>query len=109
MKTPIKKIFLIAAALVFFSGGVSFAHDWNLRPENNHSRWHDRGRYFNKPGNQHLKYKTYNYVYRNPGYVYRPYYKGHYYPQKYYRPYNHYRRHKGYPTGNTFFFGFSVR
>jgi hypothetical protein len=31
MKTRIKKIIMIAAALIFVSAGVSFAHDWNDR------------------------------------------------------------------------------
>ena len=31
MKTRIKKIIMIAAALLFVSSGVSFAHDWNDR------------------------------------------------------------------------------
>jgi hypothetical protein len=31
MKTRIKKIIMIAAAMVFLGSGVSFAHDWNDR------------------------------------------------------------------------------
>ena len=31
MKTRIKKIIIIAAALLFVGSGVSFAHDWNDR------------------------------------------------------------------------------
>jgi len=31
MKTRIKKIIIFAAALIFVSSGVSFAHDWNDR------------------------------------------------------------------------------
>ena len=31
MKTRIKKIIMISAALIFVSSGVSFAHDWNDR------------------------------------------------------------------------------
>ena len=31
MKTRIKKIIMIAAALIFVSAGVCFAHDWNDR------------------------------------------------------------------------------
>ena len=32
MKTRIKKIIIAAAALLFVSSGVSFAHDWNHKP-----------------------------------------------------------------------------
>jgi hypothetical protein len=31
MKIPIKKILMIAAAMLFVGSGVSFAHDWNDR------------------------------------------------------------------------------
>ena len=31
MKTRIKKIIMIAAALIFVSSGLSYAHDWNDR------------------------------------------------------------------------------
>jgi hypothetical protein len=31
MKTKVKKIIIIAAALLFVGSGVSFAHDWNDR------------------------------------------------------------------------------
>ncbi len=32
MKTRIKKIIIAAAALLFVSSGVSFAHDWDDKP-----------------------------------------------------------------------------
>ena len=34
MKTRIQKVILIAAALIFFGSGASFAQDWNYRRYN---------------------------------------------------------------------------
>jgi len=38
MKTKIKKIIIIAAALLFVGSGVSFAHDWNDRDHKSHGK-----------------------------------------------------------------------
>ena len=43
MKTRIKKIIIVAAALLFLGSGVSFAHDWNDRSHK--QRGHAYGHY----------------------------------------------------------------
>ena len=109
MKTNIKKIFLIAAALVFLSAGISFAQDRTLRPDNYNSRWYTQRHFQKAPGYRAPRYKTYYYGYKRPGPVTRYYYKGHYYPKKFVKRHNYYRHYKRYPSYDTFFFSFSVR
>jgi len=109
MKTQIKKIFLITAALAFFSAGVSFANDRTPRSADYNSRWNVQGQFHKKPGYRPPNYKTHYYVYKNPGYLKRQYYRGHFYPKNNYRHHNYYRHYRRYPSRNTFFFGFSMR
>ena len=85
MKTRIKKIIMIAVALVFVGSGVSFAHDWNDRNhkppgkayghykvKKHHPRW----------SNKHFKANRYN----SKGYVYKEV-RGHrYYNDHHRRP-----------------------
>jgi hypothetical protein len=107
MKTHIKKIFLIAAALVFLCAGVSFAKDRNPRHNNNNSRWHARGQIHKAPAYRPYRYKSRYYVDRHPGHGYR--HHGYYYPKKNYKRHNYHRHYQWYPSRNTFFFGFVVR
>jgi hypothetical protein len=109
MKTYIKKIFLIAAALVFISTGVSFAHERKPQPDSYNSRRPTQGQFHKAPVYHPNKFEAYHYRYRHPGYFKRPYYKRHYYPKKYFRLRNYYRHRRAYPNGDIFFFGFSVR
>jgi hypothetical protein len=109
MKTQIKKILLIAAAMVFLSAGVSFAQDRNPGHGYNNSRRHAPGQFHKNPVYRAPKYRTDYYGYRNPGYAAGHYYRGRYYPRKNYKHYNNYRYYQRYPSHDTFFFGFSVR
>jgi len=85
MKTRIKKIIMIAAALIFVSSGVSFAHDWNDR---NHKPPGKAYGYYQvkkqPPGWSNKNFKP------NPNYSNRYVYKevrGHrYYDDHYWRP-----------------------
>jgi hypothetical protein len=71
MKTRIKKIIMIAAALIFVGSGVSFAHDWNDR--NHKPPGKAYGQYKvqkQSPGwnHKHFKrnpYKSKRYAYKN--------------------------------------------
>jgi Ni/Co efflux regulator RcnB len=109
MKTLIKKILLIAAAMVFFSAGVSFAQDRNPGHGYNNSRGHAPGQFHKTPAYRAAKPRTNYYAYRNPGYAAGHYYRGRYYPKKNYTDHNYYRHYNRYPSHDTFFFGFSVR
>jgi hypothetical protein len=109
MKTLIKKILLIAAAMVFLSAGVSFAQDRNPGHGYNNSRRHAPEQFHKGPAYRAPNFRTNHYAYRNPGHVARPYYGGRYYPRKNYKPYNNYRNYPRYPSHNAFFFGFSMR
>ena len=63
MKTQIKKIVIMAIALLFVSVGVSFAHDWNnghpkarAHAYRHFKKWHDR-----QHGWHHRHHKTRHY------------------------------------------------
>jgi len=109
MKTNIKKVFLIAAALVFLSAGVSFAHDRKPRFYNYNSHWYAQRHFQKAPGYRAPKYKTYHHGYKRPGPVTRYYFRKPYYPKKSIKRHNYYPHRKRYPSYDTFFFSFSVR
>ena len=109
MKTHMKKIFLIVAALFFLCAGISFAHDGSRGHGNKNSYRHAPGHLHKTPGYWPHKYKNGYYVYRYPGYHRRPYYRGHFYPRKYVRRPVYQGNYNGHRPMNTFFFGFSVR
>lgn len=109
MKTSIKKVLLIAVALVFFSAGASFAQGRNPGHDGNKSRRSAQGQFHKKPAYRSPNFRSKSYAYRNPGYAPRHYYRGRYYPRKNYRHFNNYRHYHRYPTHNSFFFSYSVR
>jgi hypothetical protein len=109
MKTHMKKIFLIAAALFFLCTGVSFAHDWNPGHGNKNTYRHAPGHLYKNPNHWSYRHNTGYYVYRYPGYHGSPYYERYYYPRKYVRRPAYHRNYNGHRPLNTFFFGFSVR
>ena len=133
MQTSIKKILLIAAALVFIATGVSFAQSRNPGHSGNNSRGrsgnisrgyagnnsrghagnisrgHVAGRFHKRSAYRAPNFRNRHYAYRNPGHAARPYYGKRYYPRKSYRHYNNYRYHRSYPSHNNFFFGFTMR
>jgi len=109
MKTNIKRVFLIAAALVFLSAGVSFAHDRKPRFYNYNAHWYGQRHFQKAPAYRGPKYKAYHHRYKMRGPVIRYYHRQPYYPKKSIKRHRYYRQYKRYPTGNTFFFGFSVR
>jgi hypothetical protein len=85
MKTRIKKIIIVAAALLFVSSGVSFAHDWN--------DWDDKppgkayGHYKVKkhhPGWNNKHYKPISH--HRKRYVYKEVHHHHYYKNHHRRP-----------------------
>jgi len=78
MKTRIKKILIIAAALLFLGSGVSFAHEWNNRnhkppgkayghykAKKHHPGWNNK--HF-KPKRHHRKRYVYQEVHRHHHY-----------------------------------------
>ena len=109
MKTRIKKIIIIAAALLFVSSGAAFAQDRNSRHLNYDKRWNSLGHYKKVPVDRSYRIKN-NYAgRRNYGPANRHFYQRQYYPKKYDRRHSYYRHPQRYPSWDTFFFGFTLR
>ena len=71
MKTRIKKIIIIAAALLFLGSGVSFAHDWHRgyhRPpghaHGHYKKWHGHHHGWHKKHYKHRRHHRERYVYK---------------------------------------------
>jgi len=71
MKTRIKKITVIAAALLFLGSGVSFAHDWNrgyYRPHGHayghYKKWYGHHGGWHKKHFKHRRHHRGRYVYK---------------------------------------------
>ena len=104
MKTNIKKIFIITAALIFLSTGVSFGHD--SRGRHHKPRLYGHGYY-----DRGYDYRPDRYVNNFHGYRHRWQGPRHHYYKKYYRHRNHhkprhFRRHKEHGSYTVFHFSF---
>jgi hypothetical protein len=109
MKTRIKKVIMIAAALLFLSSGAAFAQDRNSRHVNHDKRWNSLGQYKKAPSGRPYRNNNNFYGRNNYGNANRHFYQRHYQPKKYHQPHPYYRHQKRYPQRDTFFFRFSVR
>ena len=103
MKTRIKKIIIVAAALLFVGSSVSFAHDWNDRDHKRPGKayGHNKKRSDYRPG----RYEKHFYGYRHPRYNPRHHYKKHYRHKKNYKP-RYFQRHKRHSSYNVYYFSF---
>jgi hypothetical protein len=109
MEIRIKKVIIIAAALLFVSSGAAFAQNRNSRPVNYDKRWNSLGHYKKVPVDRPDRNKNNFDSRKNYGHANRPFYQQQYHPQKYDQRHPYYRQPKRYPSWNTFFFGFSAR
>ena len=103
MKTRIKKIIIVAAALLFVGSGVSFANDWKGRDHKSPGKayGHNKKGFDNRPG----RYEKRFYGYRHPRYNPRHHYKKHYRHGKNYKP-RYFLRHKRHSSNNVYYFSF---
>jgi len=103
MKSRIKKIIIVATALLFVGSGVSFAHDWKDRPhkQRGHAYGHYKKGFDYRPG----RYEKHFYGYRHPRYNPRHHYKKHYRHKKNYKP-RYFQRHKRHSSYNVYHFSF---
>ena len=103
MKTRIKKIIIVAAAMLFLGSSVSFAHDWKDRShkQRGHAYGHNKKGFDHRPG----RYKKHFFGYRHPRFIPRHHYKKHHRHKKNYKP-RYFQRHKRHSSYNVYYFSF---
>ena len=105
MKSRIKKIIIVATALLFVGSGVSLAQRDDWKDRSHKQRGHAYGHY--KKGFDYRSGRTekHFYGYRHPRYNPRQHYKKQYRYKKNYKP-RYFRRHKRHSSYNVFYFRF---
>jgi hypothetical protein len=109
MKTRIRKVIIIAAALLFVSSGVALAQGRNFRHGTYDKRWNALGHFKKAPAGRSYRIKNNYDGRRDFGHAKRHFYQRQYHPKKYHPRHPYCRHPKQYPSWNHFSFGFSLR